>query len=76
VDAEGNGVAGAEVMASPVEGGIGPIPSAKSDERGRFVLWAVKVGETYIVTVTKTEAGYVSPCHLVLGCPTGGRARK
>lgn len=76
VDAEGEAVAGAEVMASPVEGGIGPIPSAASDERGRFVLRAVKVGETYMVTAMKTEAGYLSPCHLVLGCPTGGTCPK
>jgi hypothetical protein len=74
LDADGNPVAKAQVFPIRLDQG-GPLPTTYTDDDGRFVLEYVKL-DTYLVDASREEEGYLSPCHLILDCPTGGTCPK
>lgn len=57
VDAQGQPVSGAEVMALSDSGGMGRLPTAYTDEQGVF-LFKHLAPDTYTLSVAKEEDGY------------------
>jgi len=57
LDAEGQPVSGAEVIALKIDSGMGKVPTAHTDEQGMFLIKRLAPG-TYRISISKREDGY------------------